>query len=489
MWTNILKQEIIFSGHAKGSFVDNAWVHFTYYNWFNDELANKVLTFLNHSNLMWHYTTDKTKAEQIESTGLMASDPDSSLTGGKGNPSGVYVGVKPTSGYGNILFAVNHEEGHQNIYDANGRRTENLYYYGKPGEIVVQPQNILLGKQHIYPNFAIIASGLTGSTGIGIKSGNTDNLTTKGDYGDGEKDWTPMNDHEDLKQWISKVKSSTKGNREIDNWAMSFLPELVKFKIGGPVDTTPKEPNPFDNWLTNNKETKMWKAQLQTIKPNLDLDIVDIPDTDSGDCNKKLRALSEYLKSQDASMKVKLQQVIDDINKNDPPRYGENFRHRELRGKTGEIKMSGDTDQYKFYVPGSWAFAVSIKYGYKPIPEKHACKLIDNYNDVKSTDLNGWSDYHFEERNISTFSTPNQGPDIVARTKRYKGNSTGYKTFQTEIQYHDRENSENSEINMGITSGMGYPYSYEVYENIREHNALLTKVFSYLYDKVDEMMR
>ena len=430
---------------------------------------------------MWHYTTDKTKAEQIESTGLMASDPDSSLTGGRGNPSGVYIGVKPTSGYGNLLFAVNHEEDHQNIYDTNGRRTENLYYYGKPGEIVVQPQNILLGKQHIYPNFAIIASGLTGSTGIGIKSGNTDNLTTKGDYGDGEKDWTPMNDHEDLKQWISKVKSSTKGNREIDNWAMSFLPELVKFKIGEPLKE--KEPNPFDA-LHQDKETKMWKEQLITNKPQIGLDIKDVPDTDSGDCNRKLRAVSEYLKSQDASMKAKLQQVVDDINKNDPARYGEDFRHRELRGTTGEIKMSGDAGKYKFYVPGSWSFEINLKYDYKPIPEEHACRLIDNYNDAKSTDLNGWSDYQFEERNMFTTRY-----DIVVHTKRYKGNSTGYKSYQTTILYHDRDIALEPEIEMAINSGMGYPYSYEVYENIREHNERFNKIFSYLYDKVDEMMR
>jgi len=226
-------------------------------------------------------------------------------------------------------------------------------------------------------------------------------------------------------------------------------------------------------WEIVKTEQALGSKQLVTTN----IKRVPKPTPKDGPCNRKLKQVSDYLKNITNQIETQLEQVVKDINKNNPPVYGDDFRYRDLRGTITELHFTVTRDedaifaggphsvQFKIGARGAWPYKIWVNYHYTPVPEENACHLIEMFNDERSTDLNGYSDHEMNDK------TGGQTRGWLPSTYRYRGTSTGYSSWKTSLDYNDRRLAPHwkSEISLIIDSGIGYPHSTEIYPKIREH--------------------
>ena len=213
--------------------------------------------------------------------------------------------------------------------------------------------------------------------------------------------------------------------------------------------------------------------QIADTKTGLTTDLRENPLNPKDDCNKKLRRASEYLQNLVPQIKAKLQQEMDTINREDPPKYPERFWTRienpnpELYLDTDYRYTENDRQNITIACPQSRGkFTISISAKYVPIPEEHACHIIEMFNDSRSSDLNGYNDYDMND------NTGGGTGGILPRVKRYRGTSAGYKNWTTYIEYNNRRNDYLPEIDISLGTSIGYFWAHEQYEQIHEHTNL-----------------
>ena len=217
------------------------------------------------------------------------------------------------------------------------------------------------------------------------------------------------------------------------------------------------------------------------------------------DCNRKLKQVSDYIKGEANKMEAIFRQTILEINKNDPPKWGPDFRVKSMRGKTGEVELDvqsiakgdwrGEGLRFEFDVSGSWNYKMWLSWEYNPIPEEYACLLIDMFNDEKATDLNGHANYNLNTETSTHRDNPIDG--IMADVKRYAGTSTGYRAKETYIQFDPRGGQNVSKIRMTLSASIGYPYSHEIYDNVYEHMKMYREAVNWneIHERVAQIMR
>lgn len=219
--------------------------------------------------------------------------------------------------------------------------------------------------------------------------------------------------------------------------------------------------------------------------PTMGTDVKEIPQPeDSEDCNTKLSRVKEYIISTMKSTITKLETVVDDINENDPPIYQDEFRVTNLRGTTGEVALQVENHtcltEIIMQVNGSWDYRLVFRWCYEPVPEDIACKAIEMYNSEASTDLNGTYDYDDENWNLNT--KRKAGPDY----------SYANKSGETLISIADKGKGWGlGGVFLGLDSGYGYPYSYEIYSNIRDHIKKYVDAIDLkgIHEKIEQMLK
>lgn len=238
--------------------------------------------------------------------------------------------------------------------------------------------------------------------------------------------------------------------------------------------------------------------QIADTKTGLTTDLRENPLNPKDDCNKKLRRASEYLQNLVPQIKVKLKQEMIAINREDPPRYPERFWQKikdhnpqlymeEGRGLgTLESHQHSDTYYITITCPQSRGkFSLSISAKYVPIPEEHACHVIEMFNDSRSTDLNGYNDYDMND------NTGGGTGGILPRTKRYRGNSAGYRNWTTYVEYNNRRNDYLPEVDISLGSSIGYFWAHEQWEQIHEHTERFKEAINLesIHRQLESMLR
>ena len=101
------------------------------------------------------------------------------------------------------------------------------------------------------------------------------------------------------------------------------------------------------------------------------------------------------------------------------------------------------------------------------------------YNSEASTDLNGTYDYDGDENwNLNT--------------KRKGGAGYYNKSGETLISISDKGTGwGHGGVFLGLDSGYGYPYSYEIYSNIRDHIKKYIEAIDLMgiHDKIEQMLK
>ena len=236
----------------------------------------------------------------------------------------------------------------------------------------------------------------------------------------------------------------------------------------------PKEKADLNNWVSNNldyRNNNISKSQITNTKQGVLTSDAPLPKKQPNrKCKDKLIRVKDYLETQMTKIKSQGQSVVDKINQDNPPMYGDNFRQTDLQNTQGEMKLEikpleDDYFEAKFWVKGSWTYSIGIllSFDFNNITEEEACILVDQFNGDASGRLNGDANYFREEYANSNY---------VIQTKRYQGGE-GYYDWNTLIEFSNRDIDWQPQIKISFSGGMGYPYSHEVYENIEEHNRFI----------------
>lgn len=225
------------------------------------------------------------------------------------------------------------------------------------------------------------------------------------------------------------------------------------------------------DWVSNNldyRNDNISKSQITDTKQGVLTSDAPLPKKQPNrKCKDKLVRVKDYLETQIAKINAEGQSVVDKINQDNPPMYGDNFRQEDFRNTKGEMKFSSRDEDYSFSadfrVRGSWYYTISIyrQFDISKMTEEEACLLVDQFNNDKSSDLNGDANY-FRDKN-SPYSI---------QTKRYHGGA-GYSDWNTLIEFSNRDIDWRPMIKISFSGGMGYPFSHEVYENVEEHNEFI----------------
>lgn len=233
----------------------------------------------------------------------------------------------------------------------------------------------------------------------------------------------------------------------------------------------PKEKVDLNNWVSNNldyRNDNISKSQITDAKQGVLTSDAPLPKKQPNrKCKDKLIRVKDYLETQITKMNSKGKSVVNRINENDPPMYGDNFRYPALRNTQGEMKLeSRPSDEYYemiFWVSHSWNYSINIliRFDISNMTEKEACMLVDQFNNDKSSDLNGDANY-FRDKDSP----------YGIQTKRYHGGA-GYSDWNTLIEFTNRGIDWRPMIKISFSGGMGWPNDTEVYENIDAHNTLI----------------